>query len=363
MKRSALAMLAALLTVAQAALGQSERALSVEQIALADTRPSEQDFTIAATLGNASGSYRIGETVDLSIRLDRDAYLLVLNVDEAGAVTRLYPNAYQTEPLVAGGTDLKIPGTGARIVVAGPPGVELIKIIASEKPVPLEAAAQFVPAGPFATSQPETAGRLARALRVESMAGETASPPPAIEPPPDSTPVVQAPDGESPDGQNPEPGIDIGAWAEMTLRLVTQAQEDTPAAPAPSVPAAEPAFGLVLAADRNTYRPGDAIDLTLTATRPCSAILLSIPAGGDPDLLIPNAGLPALVLQADEEQAVAGAIAGPAAGSQLLLGYCVPTGDTGAAADAAGPESPASFAAAPDGTQPAEARLTVTVAE
>lgn len=356
MIRRAMAILAALSPVAQAAIAEGERALSIEQIELAETRPAEPGFAIAATLGSASGFYRIGETVDLSVRLDRTAHLLVLNVDQAGTVTQLYPNAYQTEPRVAGGADLRIPGAGARIVVAGPPGVELIKIIASEKPVPLEQAALFVPAGPFTTSQPETAGRLARALSVQTMADETASPPPVAEPPASPAPVVQVPDG-----QPSQPGIDIGAWAEMTLRLVTVAPDD---ASAPSGPAAEPASDLALVADRTTYRPGEAIGLTLTARRPCSAIVLSIPAGGDPDLLVPNAERPMLVLQADTAETLSGAVAGPAVGSQVLLAYCVATADPGSGADAAGSApAAAELAAAPGGSEPAEARLTVTVAE
>lgn len=201
-----------------AAVADRPRALSVEQAGVAAAAPDTQAFAITATLSNEAGRYRIGDPVALTVRLDRDAHLLVLNVDEAGTVTVLFPNDYNPDSFVAGGVDHAMPGPGARIVVAGPPGLELIKVIASASPIDLDRMADFVPAGPFRTSRPGTARSLARALSVEAVVAAPAAEAPADVAAPE-TPPAAAP---APPGA---PGMPE-RWGEVVLRLETVAAEN-----------------------------------------------------------------------------------------------------------------------------------------
>ncbi len=238
MKISKLALalpLAALLVTPAAA--QGTRALSVEQEKVAGAKPEVEAFTITATLSNVSGQYRIGEKVGLTVRMDRDAYLLVVNADTHGNFTVLYPNDFNTQSFLEGGVDHEMPGPGARIVASGPEGLELVKIIASETPFDPALARELLPNGPFLTSPAGAATALSRALTVvpteqeptPSTPSEPAEPPVAEEP--TEPPVIATPTEPS------QPPVDGGAepklpaaWGQVVVIIETIAA-DAPAQP------------------------------------------------------------------------------------------------------------------------------------
>lgn len=87
------------------------------------------------------GAYRIGETVRFGLRVNRDAYVTLVNIGTSGDVTIIYPNRFHPSHLVRGGQDVLIPPADASftLTVHGPPGLEQVRAIATEEPVQLHA--------------------------------------------------------------------------------------------------------------------------------------------------------------------------------------------------------------------------------
>lgn len=338
MRRSLILGLACVAPLAGAALAQADRALSVEQTAVEAVRPSDARVEISGTLTDPDGIYHVGDTVGLTVRLSQQAHLTVLNVDESGRVTQLFPNQFHPDSLVAGGQDLPMPGKGARITAPGPAGVEVIKIIASDRPIDLEAVGPFVPAGPFTTSEPGTAGRLARALAVEPLAE------PAPEPSAD-TPAAEVPEATPPDGAAP---VDVAGaamiWGELTMRVVIQ--DAVPVAPAAAAPAADtpapaagaPAalasdFGLTLQSLQSRYRVGDELRFRVAADRPCNLMMVAVGPGGNSDLLVPNAALVEVRLFPGSPQEIGGLRATDPVGAHAIVAQCAEIAEAAVPAD------------------------------
>jgi hypothetical protein len=85
------------------------------------------------------GSYRIGDTIQFSVRVNRDAYLTLINIGTSGDVTVIFPNRFHPSHFVRAGQTVILPdpGWGFSFLVQGPPGFDQIKAVASEDPVPL----------------------------------------------------------------------------------------------------------------------------------------------------------------------------------------------------------------------------------
>ena len=112
-------------------------------------------------------TYARSEDVQMFVETNKDAYVTVLNVDPAGETTVLFPNRYQSDNFVAARRALRVPDQTAkfRIVVSGDVGTELLKVIASTRPIPLLKALELGEAGPFQVVRAQPA-RLARSLTV-----------------------------------------------------------------------------------------------------------------------------------------------------------------------------------------------------
>ncbi len=68
--------------------------------------------------------------------MNEDADVTVLDIGPTGRVTQLFPNPYQTDNHVLANGPLEIGGaSGARVTVTRPVGAELIKVIASKRPM------------------------------------------------------------------------------------------------------------------------------------------------------------------------------------------------------------------------------------
>lgn len=324
--RSIVLGLACLVPLAGPVWSQADRALSVEQVAMDAVRPDEARLEIAAELTDADGIYHVGDQVGLTVELSRPAHLLVLNIDAAGSVTSLFPNEFHTESFVPGGETLVMPGEGARIFVAGPAGVEIIKVIASDKPIDLSAVADFLPAGPFLTSAPGTAGRLARALAVEPVAPPAAAPetPVAEAPPAETAPVEPTPVAGTPAAEAPV------IWGTLSLQIVT---EDAPVpVPVPGGGGAEGAdsaapFGLAVESDRPRYSIGEAIRFTVNAERPCTLAIVASGPDGETDMLLPNPAYPDTQLAPATPRTFEGFHAIGPAGLHRVRAFCATTAD------------------------------------
>lgn len=122
------------------------RDLTVEQSAAAQagtSRPSS--LQVAVAVDRQDATYAIGEAVHLTLSTNEDAYVTVLDVGPTGQVTQLFPNLYQSDNRVLANQQIEIAGgaTGVRVVVSEPVGAELIKVIASSKPLAVVAEGQL----------------------------------------------------------------------------------------------------------------------------------------------------------------------------------------------------------------------------
>lgn len=166
------------------AAGQSvPRTLSVEQKTIKDVAPPAPStpggtggLEVVAWVDRPDSTYARGERVRLFVQTNRDAYVTVLNVDPAGETTVLFPNEYQSDNFVQADRAVEVPDpdSRSRVVVSGPVGTELIKVVASTTPIPLFEARQLSEAGAFSTVRANPAGT-ARSLTV-AMTGQSGSP-------------------------------------------------------------------------------------------------------------------------------------------------------------------------------------------
>jgi len=81
--------------------------------------------------------YRIGEQIQFGLRVDRDAYVTLINIGTSGEVTIIYPNRFHPNHFIRGGQDVTIPpaDSGFNLVVQGPTGFDQVRAIATEDPV------------------------------------------------------------------------------------------------------------------------------------------------------------------------------------------------------------------------------------
>ena len=76
-------------------------------------------------------AYRLGDLMSMTVRPDKDCYLMVLNWDTDGNLVQLFPNKYATDNWLEGGRTHTIPprGAGYEFFTTGK-GIERLKIIA-----------------------------------------------------------------------------------------------------------------------------------------------------------------------------------------------------------------------------------------
>lgn len=158
--RAALA-LAATLAIAGAARADGEptvKDLTVEQSAVAviqtppDYHADRPDrLAVSAWVNAQDSTYKIGEYLTVYVKVNKPAFVTVFNVGASRTVTRLYPNDLQPAELIPPNAVVAIPGEDSefKIRVAGPTGVELIKVIATTIPYDFVSADQLAPVGPY----------------------------------------------------------------------------------------------------------------------------------------------------------------------------------------------------------------------
>ena len=252
-----------------AAAGTGDQALSAQQRTLSAVAMPSSDLAVEVWIDRPSGVYGQGEPVGIYVRPSEAAHVTVFNTNASGATTVVFPNQYQTQNRVAANQVLQVPGPGMQYqLLVGPPfGANLIKVLATKRPVSLLAAAEFAQSGAFRNfrGSPEA---LARQLNVVA---------------------EQAPDA---------------GWANAELTFVSAPSAGAspavtvlpavPGRPTSGIPALdallakEGGFGLQLALHRDGYAVGEALTLTAVAERDCSLTLVSIDEGGEATVLVPN---------------------------------------------------------------------------
>ena len=286
-------------------LAQTVRDLSVEQTQVFNAGTVKPgSLSVMTLLDQADATYAVGETVRLAIKANEDAYVTVLNIGASGKVTQLFPNAAQTDNKVKAGETVEIPSTasGAQIKVAGPVGAELIKVIATSKPLAVIPDTQWKQgAGPFRNLEGD-AGALQRDLEV------VATKPPA------------------------ETKIAIVNQVIKTIAAREASAASAPAATAgvlvvPAAPVVPPAqtFPLLLATDKTTYRVGETITLAVTPSRACHLTVSSTGAKGT-QVLFPSVALPNAQVAAGQAVMVSGtpvqSVVAGAPGAQVITALC-----------------------------------------
>jgi len=84
--------------------------------------------------------YQIGERIQVSVQVNRDAYVYIFSVKSTGEIGLILPNAFdQSNLLRAGETRTYPPAVGARynLEVAGPEGQDRVLAVASRQPLSL----------------------------------------------------------------------------------------------------------------------------------------------------------------------------------------------------------------------------------
>ncbi len=112
------------------------------------TRPSRLEVSV--TPDRVNGTYVAGEAARLTIKVNRDAFVAVFDVDAIGRVARLFPNANQRDGFVRAGLPVEI-GGGARLTVNAPYGSEVIDFVAAKTALEELDDARFQGTGPFQT--------------------------------------------------------------------------------------------------------------------------------------------------------------------------------------------------------------------
>jgi hypothetical protein len=99
----------------------------------------ESGLAVDAWVDRPERTYTVGQRLKVFVRPKETSYITVLNVGSSGRVAVIFPNFFQRDMQVSAGQTVKVPADGAgwRIEVAGPPGVEVIKVIASREPLRL----------------------------------------------------------------------------------------------------------------------------------------------------------------------------------------------------------------------------------
>lgn len=289
----ALALMAGLSLAAPWAPADTTRQLTVEQTPIAELNAPESDLKLDIWLDRSDGRYLPGESAQLYLRPDRDVQVVVLNVDARGATTVLFPNEYARDNRLSGQRVHTLPAPDApyHFRVSEPMGINLIKVIAStDERAILDTGQLRSGNGPFARARSTT--DLARQLTVTI--------------------------NEQPDSQ--------WAMAEQYLEVVQQ----RPGTAGTQAPAAQPDdFGLDLRLEKDHYRPGEHLALTIAAERDCTLTLVNISeTRNEAVVLYPNQAVAQVRLQAGRQTWLPGAdspvrlsVLGPP-GGQTLMAVC-----------------------------------------
>jgi hypothetical protein len=225
---------------------------------------------VEAWVDNPHLTYAIGQPVRIIVRPHQDAYITIVDVGSSGRVSVLYPNHFQRDARVRARSTVMIPSDRAdwQVNVGGPAGIDLIQVIASQKPLTLpelNALVRTNEASPLITlgrSADDFARDLVAQLKPTTPAGGTA--------------------------------IDQSYGVRNLLIRVVGSAAVVPSGPAsasgfvvlpPQPPAA---FGLTIRTDRPAYRVGDVVRILASSRNDCRLSLVSVGPSGSVSQLFPN---------------------------------------------------------------------------
>jgi hypothetical protein len=111
--------------------------LPSQKIFIEATKTQKQTLKIVAQTDRSNATYRVGDKMKLSVGLDKNAYVYILNKGTSKTTTWLFPNAYHKDAFVKAGK-IQIPAEVDKwtIDVKGPAGKDVLYIVASTSPLP-----------------------------------------------------------------------------------------------------------------------------------------------------------------------------------------------------------------------------------
>jgi hypothetical protein len=95
--------------------------------------------------GEGAPSYQVGEEVRISVRPAEDSYVYVFDVKPNGEITQIFPNRFDDDNFVRGGSTVTLPPPRARYVfnIAPPRGLSKVIAVASRSPLDTRQLARF----------------------------------------------------------------------------------------------------------------------------------------------------------------------------------------------------------------------------
>ena len=94
-------------------------------------------FLVRAEVNHSTGDYRQGDALSVRVASEVDAYVYVLYQQADGKVFQIFPNVHQPDNRLAARQTVEIPGKddAYRWAIGAPFGDEVIKVIASQRPI------------------------------------------------------------------------------------------------------------------------------------------------------------------------------------------------------------------------------------
>lgn len=113
-------------------VAESDETNNSRQITVRAATPSQLSISISTD----KTSYRIGERLQIFLRLGAQAYVYVFDVDPAGRVSQIFPNAFSRQNLLNAGT-YTLPDGPYTLTISGPEGTEYLHAVAITQAVSL----------------------------------------------------------------------------------------------------------------------------------------------------------------------------------------------------------------------------------
>ena len=212
----------------------------------------EAEQGVEAWVDNPEGVYRVGQQLKVFVRPRETSYITVLNVGTSGKVSVIFPNYYQRESRVRAGQTVAIPAarSGWHINVAGPAGVEIIKVIASREQLDLAELQRL-----------RDSSEQSPVLSLERSGEAVAR---------DLVPQLKRPSGSGPHG---------AGTRNLLVRVIRQGA---------SRPTPSRSYGLALQPERAIYRVGETVRVAVQVKQDCQLSVDSFGTSGRVLRLFPN---------------------------------------------------------------------------
>ena len=106
--------------------------LTDAQQVVADARLDHGDMTIVGSVDRADTTYDPGQSITLSVKTSKKAYVAILRVTASGDTTIVFPNRARRNAAVPANTVLTVPAPDDAVkITADKPGIVLFEFIAS----------------------------------------------------------------------------------------------------------------------------------------------------------------------------------------------------------------------------------------